>query len=993
MSINHKFKNNDRVFVDDLKEYGKIVNYDNESGQYNVFLEDSEIELKLEEHMLKYSNSDEIIKTLTSMKNSSIDDVTAEKLILELMKSSEFSELAFIKAVKHGKEDVVKELLKNNKELINTQDIDGNTGLILSLINSNKNMFINLIENGADSNIRNTENDTALILASIGGVDDAVDILLKHGADPNLKNRHGDTALILVSDKDSSVDIITSLLNHGAVIDILTTNFDTPLMLASNEGYIDNVNILLERGAEINLRNKDGDTALILASEKGHIDVVNVLLERGAVIDISNINFDTALILASNEGHIDIVNILLKRGADPNLKNRRGDTALILASDKGHIDVVTSLLNYGAVIDILTTNFDTALILASNNGHIDIVNILLKRGANPNLKNRRGYTALMLAIFSISKTRDKEKYIEIALTLIEKGSELDIQYDNGFTCLMDAVSFNFQEIAIALIEKGANLEIKNLNNETALTIAIFKGFINIIAKLLEKGANIDKFVIEKNGKINIVKNIFSSTNPSTRDTISQMILEEYEKRKKMQIELQKIESEKALAELLNEEKINIGKKKKKKPKNPTSPPPSENEAEAERLKAERLEAERLEAERLKAERIEAERLEAERLKAERLEAERLEAERLEAERLEAERIKAERLEAERLEAERIKAERKILIGNELNYFYRNSIIEINKYNELKNNLEIKEREFKNTQNSIELLRQFTVPVEIDELLGGNLNDTKTKKIKSLNIELSKIKTEIVIENEQLLDIKERMTESYFYFDFDKGEHNNRIDDCKYDEKHKCGILNIVFDNYEKKFKIHGLFPGNHKDDDKTIEGYINDNIDLNLDIKNINKYFIDNNFKNYDSNIFNNFFNDKFYSFFDNNYNLLKKSFDKHVVYSNQSVKDFFINTLWLSEAIINLLEKKLEKKDITYDIIKNIFTDTKNYIWGFDNARIIERGNIDIFFKVCFNKEKEIWQFCENNYEYKISDGKKKLKRKTKKLKRKTKKLKRKTK
>ena len=399
---------------------------------------------------------------------------------------------------------------------------------------------------------------------------------------------------------------------------------------------------------------------------------------------------------------------------------------------------------------------------------------------------------------------------------------------------------------------------------------------------------------------------------------------------------------------------------------------------------------REEAERIEAERIEAERIETERIETERIEAERIETERIETERLEAERIETERLEAERIaELERLE-ERKILIGNELNYFYKNSIIEINKYNELKNNLEIKEREFKNTQNSIELLRQFTVPVEIDELLGGNLNDTKTKKIKSLNIELSKIKTEIVFENEQLNGIKERMTESYFYFDFDKSDHHNRIDDCKYDEKHKCGILNIVFDNNDKKFKIHGLFPGNHKHDDKTNEGYKND--DLNLDIVNINQYFIDNNFKNYDANIFNNFFNDKFYSFFDNDYSLLKKSFDKHVVYSNQLVKDFFINTLWLSEAILNLLEKRLEKKDITCGAIENIFTDSKNYIWGFDGCVINKRGNIDIFFKVCFNKEKEIWQFCENNYEYKVSDGKrktKKLKRKTKKLKRKTKKLK----
>jgi hypothetical protein len=66
ISINHKFKNNDRVYVHDMEEYGKIVDYDNESGQYTVFLEESKLEVEFEEDMLKHSKSPKVENNIYS---------------------------------------------------------------------------------------------------------------------------------------------------------------------------------------------------------------------------------------------------------------------------------------------------------------------------------------------------------------------------------------------------------------------------------------------------------------------------------------------------------------------------------------------------------------------------------------------------------------------------------------------------------------------------------------------------------------------------------------------------------------------------------------------------------------------------------------------------------------------------------------------------------------------------------------------------------------
>merc|ERR550532_1995898 len=73
---------------------------------------------------------------------------------------------------------------------------------------------------------------------------------------------------------------------------------DTPLIIATREGQVDNIEALLGQNVDVNIANNKGDTPLINAAEKGQRTIVEQLLIRGASVDVSNEKGDTPLIVA-----------------------------------------------------------------------------------------------------------------------------------------------------------------------------------------------------------------------------------------------------------------------------------------------------------------------------------------------------------------------------------------------------------------------------------------------------------------------------------------------------------------------------------------------------------------------------------------------------------------------------------------------------------------------------------------------------------------------
>lgn len=88
-----------------------------------------------------------------------------------------------------------------------------------------------------------------------------------------------------------------------------------------------------ERPQDLNEPDHALNTPLHVASINGYTDVVKFLLEKNCTVDVTNDQKDTPLHDAIENGHVDVVKLLLDAGANPNKPNRHGDEPLDLVAE------------------------------------------------------------------------------------------------------------------------------------------------------------------------------------------------------------------------------------------------------------------------------------------------------------------------------------------------------------------------------------------------------------------------------------------------------------------------------------------------------------------------------------------------------------------------------------------------------------------------------------------------------------------------------------
>lgn len=110
----------------------------------------------------------------------------------------------------------------------------------------------------------------------------------------------------------------------------------------------------------------------------------------------------------------------------------------------------------------------TPLIEAAKEGYDEIVEILLRYNANvAQTTNPSCYTALHFAAAN--------GHLNCVKLLLEHGSPMEEQNENGHTPLMEATSNGHIEVARCLIEHGANINTHSSEfKESALTLASYK---------------------------------------------------------------------------------------------------------------------------------------------------------------------------------------------------------------------------------------------------------------------------------------------------------------------------------------------------------------------------------------------------------------------------------------------------------------------------------------------------------------------------------------
>ena len=119
---------------------------------------------------------------------------------------------------------------------------------------------------------------------------------------------------------------------------------------------------LLQKGANPNLADKKGATPLMLATQLGYVDGIDWLVRKKAVVDQTNRSSETALILAVQLRNLEAVRALLKAGANPDkTDSRAGYSARDYAKQDGRASAIAAIIESNGKADAAATTKPTEL--------------------------------------------------------------------------------------------------------------------------------------------------------------------------------------------------------------------------------------------------------------------------------------------------------------------------------------------------------------------------------------------------------------------------------------------------------------------------------------------------------------------------------------------------------------------------------------------------------------------------------------------------------
>ncbi|CAH1773645.1 unnamed protein product [Owenia fusiformis] len=318
------------------------------------------------------------------------------------------------------------------------------------------------------------------------GLEQALNDRKAHGKDHYTLAR----GLQLVAEK-GYLECVLVFLRAGALPDAHDRSGQTPLILASMQGYADIVEILIRKGCNVNkMCHRTRATALHWASANGHLECAELLLDAGANREAKTTNGRTPLMMASRNDHDLILEMLIKNNCDVNVLDVESNSALHLAAIDGAYDTTNLLIKHGCKVDQPNHYGDTPFLLAARGGHIQVVKRLLRAGCDINRRGRYTLNALHWAC-------DKGA-TEVASLLLsnmispncETKDEIysgDIAMERGMTPTMLACQKGHHKILKLLIEVNANIHTCQNGHFSALHFACKHGHTECVRILLNKG--------------------------------------------------------------------------------------------------------------------------------------------------------------------------------------------------------------------------------------------------------------------------------------------------------------------------------------------------------------------------------------------------------------------------------------------------------------------------------------------------------------------------
>ncbi|XP_042154003.1 ankyrin repeat and SOCS box protein 15 [Oncorhynchus tshawytscha] len=311
------------------------------------------------------------------------------------------------------------------------------------------------------------------------------------------------------------------LASCDVTVDDVTADGDTALILAAQEGLLENVRTLLQHGASPHKTNSLQHGPCLLAVREGSYDMVSTLIICGAFVEQVCLKKWMAIHEAAKVGCSAILVLLLRHGAKVTAVDGHNVTPLGIAAEYAHVEVLDILIKNGGDVNAQAYNGDSVLYDAAGSGNLDCIYLLLQAGANPNIASlacqlpihRAAYEGHILALRTFIPITTKRAirlsgqspvhsaadggHVDCLELLIEKGFDVNAQLDTHISenygdmrrsPLYFAVSNSDLTCTEMLLAAGAKTDLDPLR---CFLVAVRAGRYELVRLLLSRGAEVN----------------------------------------------------------------------------------------------------------------------------------------------------------------------------------------------------------------------------------------------------------------------------------------------------------------------------------------------------------------------------------------------------------------------------------------------------------------------------------------------------------------------
>jgi ankyrin repeat protein len=324
-------------------------------------------------------------------------------------------------ALRYGDFASFKTMSAANPRAVSQKGPGGSTPLMFAALHADAATLRELLDTGADPNVRNDAGATALMWAA-PDVEKAR-VLIEHGADVNAKSDDARTPLLIAAGAPGSVPTVKLLVDRGAKVNVkapFIAGYTTPLTEAASIGNAEAFKVLVAAGADLKFA---GPPALGLAFRAECMSCAEALLKAFDPPQLTG----TMLMSAPPLGPALGTPMFLERGAIADARDPDGRTMLMLAaaSDTMPVDAVKALLAHGVDVNARTVTGETALDLARRHGKTPVVDVLVAAGAKDEPA---------AAIPSPAPAASARAAVERSLPLLQKNSRTFLQKAGCVSC-------------------------------------------------------------------------------------------------------------------------------------------------------------------------------------------------------------------------------------------------------------------------------------------------------------------------------------------------------------------------------------------------------------------------------------------------------------------------------------------------------------------------------------------------------------------------------